>query len=57
MRTCPAASNAASPVSPFPALLFTTVARADLHAIFSVVLVTNLASLFVVQLVRGCLSR
>lgn len=34
-----------------PALLFTTVARADLHAIFSVVLLTNVASLFVVQLV------
>ncbi|MEU4291520.1 AEC family transporter [Kribbella sp. NPDC026596] len=34
-----------------PALLFTTVARADLHSIFSVVLVTNVASLFVVQLV------
>ncbi|MEU4197332.1 AEC family transporter [Kribbella sp. NPDC026611] len=34
-----------------PALLFTTVARADLHAIFSVVLVTNLLSLFVVQAV------
>jgi len=32
-----------------PALLFTTVARADLHSIFSVVLVTNLASLAVVQ--------
>ncbi|HEY4571030.1 MAG TPA: AEC family transporter [Kribbella sp.] len=32
-----------------PALLFTTVARADLHAIFSVVLVTNLVGLFVVQ--------
>lgn len=32
-----------------PALLFTTVARADLHSIFSVVLVTNLASLLVVQ--------
>ncbi len=34
-----------------PALLFTTVARADLHSIFSVVLVTNLASLLVVQVV------
>ncbi|MBB6567933.1 AEC family transporter [Kribbella sandramycini] len=34
-----------------PALLFTTVARADLHSIFSVVLVTNLASLVVVQVV------
>ena len=34
-----------------PALLFTTVARADLHAIFSVVLLTNVASLFVVQVV------
>jgi malonate transporter and related proteins len=34
-----------------PALLFTTVARADLHSIFSVVLVTNVASLFVVQLI------
>lgn len=34
-----------------PALLFTTVARADLHAIFSVVLVTNLVGLFVVQAV------
>ena len=34
-----------------PALLFTTVARADLRAIFSVVLVTNLLSLFVVQVV------
>jgi predicted permease len=34
-----------------PALLFTTVARADLHSIFSPVLLTNLASLFVVQLV------
>ncbi|WP_020391432.1 AEC family transporter [Kribbella catacumbae] len=32
-----------------PALLFTTVARADLHAIFSPVLLTNLAGLFVVQ--------
>ncbi|MFG1905445.1 AEC family transporter [Kribbella sp. NPDC048928] len=32
-----------------PALMFTTVARADLHSIFSVVLVTNLAGLFVVQ--------
>ncbi|TDO47331.1 hypothetical protein EV643_109226 [Kribbella sp. VKM Ac-2527] len=32
-----------------PALLFTTVARADLSAIFSPVLATNLASLFVVQ--------
>ena len=32
-----------------PALLFTTVARADLHSIFSVVFVTNVASLFVVQ--------
>ena len=32
-----------------PALLFTTVARADLSAIFSPVLLTNLASLFVVQ--------
>lgn len=32
-----------------PALLFTTVARADLRTIFSVVLVTNLVSLFVVQ--------
>ena len=34
-----------------PALLFTTVARADLHAIFSVVFVTNVASLFVVQVI------
>ena len=34
-----------------PALLFTTVARADLHSIFSPVLLTNLASLFMVQLV------
>ncbi|MFK4086514.1 AEC family transporter [Kribbella sp. NPDC020789] len=34
-----------------PALLFTTVARADLHSIFSVVLVTNLASLVVVQVI------
>jgi malonate transporter and related proteins len=34
-----------------PALLFTTVARADLHSIFSVVLVTNVASLLVVQVV------
>lgn len=34
-----------------PALLFTTVARADLQSIFSAVLVTNVASLFVVQLV------
>jgi malonate transporter len=34
-----------------PALLFTTVARADLNSIFSPVLLTNLASLFVVQLV------
>ena len=34
-----------------PALLFTTVARADLHSIFSVVLVTNLLSLFVVQVI------
>jgi malonate transporter len=34
-----------------PALLFTTVARADLHSIFSPVLLTNLASLYVVQLV------
>ncbi|MFI5728583.1 AEC family transporter [Kribbella sp. NPDC051587] len=34
-----------------PALLFTTVARADLHSIFSVVLVTNLASLLVVQVI------
>jgi malonate transporter and related proteins len=34
-----------------PALLFTTVARADLHSIFSAVLVTNMASLFVVQVV------
>ncbi|GAA1587870.1 AEC family transporter [Kribbella sancticallisti] len=33
-----------------PALLFTTVARADLGAIFSPVLLTNLASVFVVQL-------
>ncbi|MEV8372904.1 AEC family transporter [Kribbella sp. NPDC056861] len=32
-----------------PALLFTTVARADLHAIFSPVLLTNLAGVFVVQ--------
>ncbi|HEY3559627.1 MAG TPA: AEC family transporter, partial [Kribbella sp.] len=32
-----------------PALMFTTVARADLRSIFSVVLVTNLVSLFVVQ--------
>jgi len=32
-----------------PALLFTTVARADLDSIFSPVLLTNLASLFVVQ--------
>jgi malonate transporter len=34
-----------------PALLFTTVARADLQSIFSAVLVTNVAGLFVVQLV------
>ncbi|WP_350277699.1 AEC family transporter [Kribbella sp. HUAS MG21] len=34
-----------------PALLFTTVAKADLGTIFSVVLVTNLVSLFVVQVV------
>jgi hypothetical protein len=34
-----------------PALLFTTVAEADLGTIFSVVLVTNLVSLFVVQVV------
>ncbi|WP_427895875.1 AEC family transporter [Kribbella sp. GL6] len=34
-----------------PALLFTTVARADLRSIFSAVLVTNLVSLFVVQVV------
>ncbi len=34
-----------------PALLFTTVAQADLHAIFSVVFVTNVASLFVVQVI------
>ena len=34
-----------------PALLFTTVARADLQAIFSVVFVTNVASLFVVQVI------
>jgi predicted permease len=34
-----------------PALLFTTVARADLQSIFSVVLVTNLVSLFVVQVI------
>ena len=34
-----------------PALLFTTVARADLRSIFSVVLVTNLVSLFVVQVI------
>lgn len=34
-----------------PALLFTTVARADLHSIFSAVLVTNVVSLFVVQLI------
>jgi predicted permease len=34
-----------------PALLFTTVARADLHSIFSVVFVTNVASLFVVQVI------
>jgi malonate transporter len=34
-----------------PALLFTTVARADVHSIFSVVLVTNVASLFVVQVI------
>ncbi|WP_405057181.1 AEC family transporter [Kribbella sp. NBC_01505] len=34
-----------------PALLFTTVARADLHSIFSMVLVTNLASLLVVQVI------
>lgn len=34
-----------------PALLFTTVAQADLRTIFSVVLVTNLVSLFVVQVV------
>ncbi|MFD7158886.1 AEC family transporter [Kribbella sp. NPDC059898] len=34
-----------------PALLFTTVARADLRSIFSAVLVTNLVSLFVVQTV------
>lgn len=34
-----------------PALLFTTVARADLRSIFSAVLVTNLVSLFVVQAV------
>jgi predicted permease len=33
-----------------PALLFTTVARADLGAIFSPVLLTNLASVVVVQL-------
>lgn len=33
-----------------PALLFTTVARADLGSIFSPVLLTNLAGLFVVQL-------
>jgi predicted permease len=33
-----------------PALLFTTVARADLAAIFSPLLLTNLASVFVVQL-------
>ncbi|MGW6282392.1 AEC family transporter [Kribbella sp. NPDC055071] len=32
-----------------PALLFTTVARADLHSIFSAILVTNVSSLFVVQ--------
>lgn len=32
-----------------PCLLFTTVARADLHAIFSVVLVTNILSLLVVE--------
>ncbi|TWD82479.1 hypothetical protein FB561_3612 [Kribbella amoyensis] len=32
-----------------PALMFTTVARADLGSIFSPVLLTNLASLFVVQ--------
>ncbi|HZX06316.1 AEC family transporter [Kribbella sp.] len=44
-----------------PALLFTTVARADLRSIFSAVLVTNLVSLFVVQatflLVAGFLWR
>ncbi|GAA1579785.1 MULTISPECIES: AEC family transporter [Kribbella] len=34
-----------------PALLFTTVARADIRSIFSAVLVTNLVSLFVVQAV------
>jgi malonate transporter len=34
-----------------PALLFATVARADLHSIFSAVLVTNVISLFVVQVV------
>ncbi|MEV0284462.1 AEC family transporter [Kribbella sp. NPDC050820] len=34
-----------------PALLFTTVARADLPSIFSAVLVTNVVSLFVVQLI------
>jgi malonate transporter len=34
-----------------PALLFTTVARADLGSIFSPVLLTNLAGLFVVQVV------
>ncbi|TCO44971.1 hypothetical protein EV646_109145 [Kribbella antiqua] len=34
-----------------PALLFTTVARADLHSIFSPVALTNLASLLVVQVV------
>ncbi|TDD16992.1 AEC family transporter [Kribbella turkmenica] len=34
-----------------PALLFTTVARADLHSIFSAVLVTNVAGLFVVQVI------
>jgi predicted permease len=34
-----------------PALLFTTVARADLHSIFSPVALTNLVSLFVVQVV------
>ncbi|GAB2663394.1 AEC family transporter [Kribbella swartbergensis] len=34
-----------------PALLFTTVARADLHSIFSAVLVTNIAGLFVVQVI------
>ncbi|MEU8221267.1 AEC family transporter [Kribbella sp. NPDC048915] len=34
-----------------PALLFTTVARADLGTIFSAVLITNVVSLFVVQVV------